>query len=249
MPGPGPLNKALRRSHYQMPTVEEILPELAKAKIFSVLDAKDGYWQEQLDQASSYLTTFWTLEGRYRWLRMPFGLKPAVEEYQMRQHEALQGLKGVSVIADDILVYGCGDTNADAMADHDKNLEALLQRARKVNLNLNKKKLKLKLPSVTFMGHRLTSQVSPETVVNYLSKFLPSLSDVCKPLRRLTDKDIDWTWLPAHYAALETIKRLITHHPVLKYYDLQDEVTLQGDASETGGSGPFTEWATSGIRI
>ena len=39
----GPLNKALLRSHYQMPTIEEILPELAKAKIFSVLDAKDGY--------------------------------------------------------------------------------------------------------------------------------------------------------------------------------------------------------------
>ena len=145
---PGPLNKALLRSHYQMPTVEEILPELAKAKTFSVLDAKDGYWQRRLDQASSYLTTFWTPEGRYRWLRRPFGIKPAVEEYQRRQHEALQGLKGVSVIANDILVYGCGDTDADAMADHDKNLEALLQRAREVNLKL-KKKLKLKLPSVT----------------------------------------------------------------------------------------------------
>ena len=50
----------------------------------------------------------------------------------------------------------------------------------------------------------------------------------------MTDKDIDWTWLPAHDTALETIKRLITHHPVLKYYDLQEEVTLKGDASETG---------------
>ena len=70
--------------------------------------------------------------------------------------------------------------------------------------------------------------------VNYLSKFLPSLSDVCEPLRHMTDKDIDWTWLPAHDTALETIKRLITHHPVLKHYDLQEEVTLQGDASETG---------------
>ena len=136
-----------------MPTVEEILPELAKAKIFSVLDAKDGYWQVRLDQASSYLTTFWTPEGRYRGLRMPFGIKPAAEEYQRRQHKALQGLKGVSVIADDILVYGCGDTDEDALADHDKNLEVLLQRDREVNLKPNKKKLKLKLPSVTYMGH------------------------------------------------------------------------------------------------
>ena len=36
-----------------------------------------------------------------------------------------EGLKGVSVKADDILVYGCEDTDEDAMADHDKNIEAL----------------------------------------------------------------------------------------------------------------------------
>lgn len=155
---PTVLNKALLRSHYQMPTIEELLPEIAKAKTFSVLDTKDGYWQIQLDEASSYLTTFWTPLGRYRWLRMPFGIKPAAEEYQRRQHEVLQGLKGVTVIADDILVYGCGDTTEEAMEDHDKNLSALLQRARAVNLKLNKRKLRLKLPSVTYMGHLLTTE-------------------------------------------------------------------------------------------
>ena len=31
----------------------------------------------RLDQASSYLTTFWTPEGQYRWVRMPFGIKQA----------------------------------------------------------------------------------------------------------------------------------------------------------------------------
>ncbi|KAG5278498.1 hypothetical protein AALO_G00099650 [Alosa alosa] len=137
---PGPLNKAPLRSHYQMPTVEEILPDLAKAKIFSVLDAKDGYWQVRLDQVSSYLTTFWTPIGRYRWVRMPFGIKPAAEEYQRRQHEALRGLKGVSVIADDILVYGCGDTNEEAVADHDNNLKPHYKEPGEVNLKLNKKK-------------------------------------------------------------------------------------------------------------
>jgi hypothetical protein len=49
-----------------MPTIEEILPELAKAKVFSVADAKNGFWQVKLDEASSYLTTFWTPFGRYR---------------------------------------------------------------------------------------------------------------------------------------------------------------------------------------
>ena len=48
-----------------MPTIEEILPDLAKAKIFSVLDAKDRYWQVLLDEESSYLNAFWTPEGHY----------------------------------------------------------------------------------------------------------------------------------------------------------------------------------------
>ena len=237
---PSALNKALLRSHYQMPTIEEILPEISKAKIFSVLDAKDGYWQIRLDEASSYLTTFWTPLGRYRWLRMPFGIKPAAEEYQRRQHEVLLGLKGVSVIADDILVYGCGDTAEEAMDDHDKNLAALLQRAKTVNLKLNKRKLRLKLPSVAYVGHLLTTEglrPDPDKVaaiqnmqtphdvkslqrllgfVNYLSKFLPHLSDVCEPLRRLTDKDVEWAWLPQHDAAICKIKDLATRHPVLR---------------------------------
>ena len=95
---PRDLNKALKRSHYPMPTIEEVLPELSKAKIFSVADAKNGFWQIKLDEPSSYLTTFWTPFGRYRWLRMPFGLATAPEEYQRRQHEVLEGLHGIHVI-------------------------------------------------------------------------------------------------------------------------------------------------------
>jgi len=60
------------------------------------------------DDASSYLTTFWTLFGRYRYLRMPFGISSAPEEFQRRMHAIVQGLHGVEVIADDKFVFGCG---------------------------------------------------------------------------------------------------------------------------------------------
>ncbi|XP_070535144.1 uncharacterized protein [Ptychodera flava] len=89
------LNKAIRRPKYQLPTVDELLPKLAKAKIFTVLDAKDGFFQVKLDEPSSYLTTFWTPFGRYRYLRMPQGISSAPEEYQRRQNEVLAGLNGV----------------------------------------------------------------------------------------------------------------------------------------------------------
>ena len=51
---PRDLNKAIKWPKYQMPTLEELLPTLSKAKIFTVLDAKDGFHQVQLDEESSY---------------------------------------------------------------------------------------------------------------------------------------------------------------------------------------------------
>ena len=59
-----------------MPVIEDILPELSKAKIFTKVDCKDGYWQIKLTEESSFLTTFATPFGRYKWNRMPFGTSP-----------------------------------------------------------------------------------------------------------------------------------------------------------------------------
>jgi hypothetical protein len=39
------LKKAIKRVNYQMPTLDEILPELTDAKVFTTLDARTGFWQ------------------------------------------------------------------------------------------------------------------------------------------------------------------------------------------------------------
>ena len=80
--GPKDLIKAIKQPHYPLLTLKDILPKLAKAKIFSVLYANKGFWQVQLDEESSLLTTFWTPFGRFRWLQMPFEISSAPEEFQ-----------------------------------------------------------------------------------------------------------------------------------------------------------------------
>ena len=77
---PRDLNKSVQRSHYPLPTLEDVATRINKAKVFSVLDAKSGFWQVKRDEDSSYLTTFNTPFGRYRWLRMPLGINAAPEE-------------------------------------------------------------------------------------------------------------------------------------------------------------------------
>ena len=41
---PKDLNKALSRSHYPMKTIDDVLPDLTKAKIFTVVNVKDRFW-------------------------------------------------------------------------------------------------------------------------------------------------------------------------------------------------------------
>lgn len=136
---PQELNKVIQRPQYLMPTLEEILPKLCKAKVFSTLDAKDGFYQISLDETSSKLTTFWTPCGRYRYLRMPFGISFAPEEFESNLQEKLADIEGVEVIRDDIIVIWFGDTQEQALRNHDENMTMLIERARNVNLRLNSK--------------------------------------------------------------------------------------------------------------
>ena len=94
---PRPLNKALKRETYPMPILDEILPDLSQAKVFTTVDLRSGFWHCVLDEESSMLTTFNTPYGRYRWLRLPFGLSVSPEIFQKRVIQTLEGLDGVLI--------------------------------------------------------------------------------------------------------------------------------------------------------
>ena len=101
---PRPLNVALKRSHYQLPTIDEVLPKLVNARIISKLDIEQAFWYCKLDEESSKLTTFATHKGRFRWLRLPFRTSVSSEEFQERLNQALDDIDGIVCVADDILV-------------------------------------------------------------------------------------------------------------------------------------------------
>ena len=50
---PKPLNTSLKRNHYTLPVIEDILPKLSNAKVFSVVDTKNGFWEVELDTVFS----------------------------------------------------------------------------------------------------------------------------------------------------------------------------------------------------
>jgi hypothetical protein len=83
------------------------------------------------------LTTFNTPFGRYRFCRLPFGLKSSQDEFQHKIDESFEGLSGIVAIVDDILVLGC------TQEEHDNNLRAVLERSREKGVKLNEDKLEV----------------------------------------------------------------------------------------------------------
>ena len=102
---PKDLNKAILRDHHVTPTLEDILPLFKDAKYLSIVDAKSGHWNVELDEESSCLTTFNSPFGRYRFLRMPFGLKMSQNVFQSKIDQLMEGCVWTTGIADDMIVY------------------------------------------------------------------------------------------------------------------------------------------------
>ena len=133
---PRPLNVALKREHYHIPTFQEILPGITDAKVFSKVDMKSGYWHVVLDDTASKLTTFQTPLKKYKWNRLPFGQMVSGDIFQRRVHDALVDLEGIYCIVDDIIVAGVSADIDEATKPHDKKLANLLNRCQEKNIAL-----------------------------------------------------------------------------------------------------------------
>ena len=249
---PKDLNRAISREHHVIPTLEEILPKLSGAKYFSIVDAKCGYWNVELDNESSYLTTFNSPFGRYRFLRMPFGLKMSQDVLQAKIDQTFEGCEGTIGIADDIVIFGKSEQ------EHDRHLHDMLTRCRSTGLKLNPDKCKIKQRKIKFYGvicgedgvqpdpskvSALKNLAPPTTtqelqtflgLVTYMGPFISSLSTLTAPLRDLVKGNSVFDWNPAHQQAFDAIKNAISAETTLAYYDPAKEVTLQVDASMAG---------------
>ena len=204
---PKDLNKAIKREHYYTRTIDEILPQLHGKKYFSVVDTKKGYWHVELDDESSLLTTFNTPFGRFRFLRMPFGLWMSQDVFQPKLDECYAGINNVTGIADDIIISG------RTIEEHDQAFREMLDATRKNNISLNSSKMQFRQSKVNFYGHTISdggikptddkieairNMKTPESaqevlsllgLVTYLTRFSAKLAMLTSPLRELNKKD------------------------------------------------------------
>ena len=120
---PKDLNRVIRCEYHPVPSIEDILPKLKGATKFTRLGAQQAFTNVLLDEESSYLTTFNTLWYRFRFLRMPFGLKMSQDVFQWKSDQAFEICKGAVGIAGDKQVFGTDDK-------HDLHLHEAMERTR-----------------------------------------------------------------------------------------------------------------------
>ena len=79
---PPDLNQAIEREDFKPPRFETISNTLNGCKVLSVVDMSNCYRHQKLTEESSFLCTFNSPFGRFRFKRMPFGISCAGEVAQ-----------------------------------------------------------------------------------------------------------------------------------------------------------------------
>lgn len=174
---PRNLNKVINTSHYPLPSFETIKTQLTGSKYYSTLDANSRFWMIILDELSTSLCTFNTPSGRYKFLRLPYGLNCTPEVLHLIITELFSDIECVIVYIDDLFFMG------SAHGELNTRIKNVFNRAREVNLKFNKNKRHIGTKEIKIFGHVFNSKdIRPDPnkikaieLINYLSSYVPNI--------------------------------------------------------------------------
>ena len=246
---PRDLNKALEREPYYTHSVDEITAKPQGMTVFTIVDFKKGYWMVVLHPDSRKLTCMVLPFGRFQWTRLPMGTVVAQDIFQFKLDSIFIGMKGVTVIADDMVIAG-----RDEM-EPDRNFLAFMEKCKSNNLTLNSEKTQFKQSQVSFYGHCMSKQgisldpkkiealnhmefpLDKETMrsflemINYLNRYSAHLTT---SLSALIHQAVDYKLGKMNFENFNRLKVEISKMKALPYFDVNAETTLQMDTSKKG---------------
>lgn len=226
--------------------------KLANGNKFSKIDLAQAYLQLEIAPEYRELLTISTCKGLYRVNRMMYGIASGPTIWQREIENILQGIPGVAVFFDDIVITGETD------ASHLQNLEKVLKRLHDYNKRINLEKSKFFVEKVNYCGYMINkegihkeaskmeaikSMPQPKNVseiraftgmINYYGRFIPNLSSILLPLNRLLHKNIPFIWSKECDLAFRRAKEAFTSDSILVHFDSKLQLLLVTDANSYG---------------
>jgi hypothetical protein len=200
---------------------------------------------------------------------MPFGLINVGATFQRAMDIAFRGLINHSVVVylDDVTIYS---KNKD---DHLAHLRAVLLRCRKFDISLNPKKSIFAVEQGKLLGFIVSSDgmiIDPERTqviaklppptskksmqsflgqINFVRRFVPSFSEMVRPLQNLIKKDTQYRWGPTENQAFNDIKKAIIDALSLMSPDFSQDFTLYTFASDRSYVAVLTQKNTENNEV
>ncbi|XP_063948159.1 uncharacterized protein LOC135152240 [Daucus carota subsp. sativus] len=201
------LNRKTVKDKFPIPVIDELIDELARAKIFSKLDLRAGYHQLRLHPDDVFKTAFKTHTGHYEFLVMPFGLNNAPASFQNWMNSVFKSLLRKCVVE-----YLGHFISGKGVETDPQKLIAITS----WQVASSVKELR------GFLG-----------LAGYYRKFVRSFAVISKPLTDLLKKG-GFEWSAEAQSAFDTLKKALTSAPVLAVPDFNEPFVVETDASKKG---------------
>lgn len=100
------VNPQLLMDDHSLSTIDELLAKLTNGKIFSKIDLKQAYLQLEIAPDHRECLTIRTCKGLYQVNRLMYGIASGPTIWQREIENILQGIPGVAIFFDDIVIAG-----------------------------------------------------------------------------------------------------------------------------------------------
>ena len=244
------LNAQLRRSPYPLPRIQDILTRRSGYTFFTKIDISMQYYTFELDDESANLCIIVTPFGKYRYKRLPMGIKTSPDIAQQVMEDILRDLDFTEVYFDDIGIFGQG-----SFEDHMRDVNTVLGRLQDNGFTVNPLKCEWAVQETDWLGYWLTptgikpwakkinalKKLKPPTTIKQLRSFIgavnyyrdmwPHRSHILAPLTDLTGTN-KFVWESIHQQAFERMVKLLSSDALLAYPDHNKPFHIYTDASD-----------------
>ena len=244
------LNAQLYRRVYPFPRIEDMLRKRKGYTYFTKLDISMCFYTFRLDEESSNLCVITTPFGKFRYRRLPMGVKQSPDFCQEIMEDVLKDFSDhVEVYIDDIGIF------SNSWAEHVDILSKVLQRLQDKNFSINPSKCEWAVKETEWLGHWLTptgikpwkkkisailALAPPKTMkelrsfigmINFYRHMYPQRSHILAPLTSITGNKT-LVWSPQCQRVFDKAKSMLAHDAFLRYPDHNLPFHVYVDASD-----------------